>query len=150
MNSKRKFSRRLTIFGDIVAIAAGFAILVIGLTLWIEIDSEELLIMTLVPGIFIIIIGIFDLSRLSRAHLLKQSKELNTKRIEYYDEILMDDSNDIKVLIEKGATLIDLERYKDAIECFNRALEIEPNNLEATARKRFALEKLKKYENVEK
>lgn len=143
-DSKLTYRRKL----EIISITAGLILVASGLLFW-KADSRNSALAFFV-GIFIIIMGIFELLRLSRTNVHEQSKELITRQIKFYNEILKDDPNNIKVLIDKGSLLFKLEQYYDAVECFNRALEIEPNNLEATAKRRFTLEKLDNYNNTMK
>jgi tetratricopeptide (TPR) repeat protein len=43
-------------------------------------------------------------------------------------------------LIDKGTALLEIENYKDAIACFKKAIEIEPNNSDAWLNKGIVLD----------
>ena len=45
-----------------------------------------------------------------------------------YNEALRINHNDITVLDNKGAVLTVLEKYDDAMECFDQVLEIDPED----------------------
>jgi len=51
-------------------------------------------------------------------------------------------------MVNKGSTLIDLERYEESIKYFDKVLEIQPNNITALVNKGVALQELKKYEEA--
>ena len=56
------------------------------------------------------------------------------------------DRNYLRAFTSKGVALIGLEKYKDAIECFDKVLVIDPNNVNALDSKGIALERLGKYD----
>ena len=45
----------------------------------------------------------------------------------YYDKALTIDANDVDALTRKGADLIRLAKYAEAIKYYDRALAIDPN-----------------------
>ena len=47
--------------------------------------------------------------------------------IEICNKKLVDDPNDLEVITRKGMSLSGLNRHDDAVICFDRALEIDPN-----------------------
>jgi Tetratricopeptide repeat len=50
------------------------------------------------------------------------------------------------VLLGKGQALMNLEAVESAMQCFNEALELEPNNAEALVKQGMAFEKLQDWE----
>jgi tetratricopeptide (TPR) repeat protein len=55
---------------------------------------------------------------------------------DYYDaikqyDIVLKDRNYLRALSNKGVALIGLGKYEEAIECFDKALVIDPNNVDA-------------------
>ena len=50
------------------------------------------------------------------------------KKVEYYTKVLEIDPENFDAWFNKGLALVDLGRYSEAIECFDKALEIEPGN----------------------
>ena len=59
--------------------------------------------------------------------------------IEYFDAILQKDPRNIRIIIDKGVTLLNLKRYDDAIECFNNSLQLDPVNVDALMNSELAL-----------
>ena len=55
----------------------------------------------------------------------------NNKRISMYDRHLIDDPKDTDALTCKGVSLNAVGRYTDAVKCFETALEIKPDHVEA-------------------
>jgi tetratricopeptide (TPR) repeat protein len=58
------------------------------------------------------------------------------------------DNYDLDSLINKGRSLFNSERYQEAIENFDRALEIDPNYVAALYNKGISLDKLGKHEEA--
>jgi tetratricopeptide (TPR) repeat protein len=135
-------SNRGKIFNGCCDIIFGLLIISSSFDLIIQNYSTLLVIIFRIFGIAFIIIGIISLGILNRKSIDETRRNFLTKHVKFDDEILKEDPNNVQILIKKGAFLIELEQYQDAVECFNRALEIEPDNLEATAKKRFALKQL--------
>ena len=52
------------------------------------------------------------------------------------------------VYLAKGKTLIELERFQEAIECYNKVLEIDSNDSEAINKRNFLLEKIQEESNI--
>jgi tetratricopeptide (TPR) repeat protein len=52
------------------------------------------------------------------------------------------------VLKLKGVALLNLGNYEEAIKCYDKAIEIEPNNAEAWNNKGIVLGRLSKYEEA--
>ena len=50
----------------------------------------------------------------------------------------------ISVLLNKGQSLLNMDKAEEAVECFESVLEVDPNNPEALVKKGTALEKLRK------
>ena len=50
-------------------------------------------------------------------------------------------------LLNKGLALVNVQEFKEAIELYNKSLEIAPNCAEAWYYKGLALDKLGKYED---
>ncbi len=48
----------------------------------------------------------------------------------------------------KGKTLIELERFQEAIECYNKVLEIDSNDSEAINKRNFLLQKIQEESNI--
>jgi Flp pilus assembly protein TadD len=44
----------------------------------------------------------------------------------YFEQALLLNQNDPDIWNQKGATLRSLGRYDEALECFNKSLEIDP------------------------
>ena len=66
--------------------------------------------------------------------------------IDYFDKAIDQNSNHSSfALTNKGITLDKLEKYNEAIECYDKALEIEPNYAGALNNKGAVLDKLEKY-----
>jgi len=45
--------------------------------------------------------------------------------IQYFDAILEKDPKNVRILIDKGVTLENLEKYEEAINCYDEALEMK-------------------------
>lgn len=56
------------------------------------------------------------------------------------------ESEDLQVLIEQGGGLLNQDRFADALECFDQAVELDPMNAEAHLKRGTALEKLNRIE----
>jgi tetratricopeptide (TPR) repeat protein len=54
------------------------------------------------------------------------------------------DSAQVMDLLNKGQSLLDLDKAEDALACFDEALSLEPNHAEALVKKGAALERLRK------
>jgi len=53
------------------------------------------------------------------------------KAIFYYDEILLNDPHNPKILLSKANTLMFLNEFEQAIKIFDKVLEMDPKNLDA-------------------
>jgi tetratricopeptide (TPR) repeat protein len=51
-----------------------------------------------------------------------------------YDDVLLI-PNYSEVFVSKGNTLSSLQRYEEAMQCFDKAIQIDPNNAEAHQKK---------------
>ena len=69
-------------------------------------------------------------------------------RLKIYEEY--DDITSSKTWCDKGDEFYNLSKYKEAIKCYDKALEIDPNNTMARNNKDKALEKLKENEKLKK
>lgn len=63
--------------------------------------------------------------------LLRKGTELLQARmleeaLSYFEQALLLDQKNADIWNKKGATLRSLGRYDEALECFNKALEIDP------------------------
>jgi len=52
--------------------------------------------------------------------------------LNYFDQALLLDQNDPELWNHKGVALRSIGRYDEASECFNRALEIDPRDKQAS------------------
>ncbi|MGQ0791402.1 MAG: tetratricopeptide repeat protein [Nitrosopumilaceae archaeon] len=72
--------------------------------------------------------------------------------LSYYDRAVIESfdsgENEIKALIGKGSVLNSLGQYVDAMEYFDNALEIEPDNINALKKKAFALAQIGQVEEA--
>jgi tetratricopeptide (TPR) repeat protein len=50
----------------------------------------------------------------------------------YYEEALAMEPNNPNLLNKKGIALRSLGRYDEAVECFNKSLQISPRDLDAS------------------
>src|SRR5574337_320062 len=66
----------------------------------------------------------------------------------YYDSALEITPKNLNLLINAGASLSHLERFKDAIPYYDKVLEIEPDNIAALNNKGLSLDKLNKYDKA--
>lgn len=48
--------------------------------------------------------------------------------LSYFEQALLLDQKNAQIWNQKGAALRSLGRYDEALECFNRALEIDPTD----------------------
>ena len=80
-----------------------------------------------VSGLLIVILGFITLCR-GRA---ENGKEMATKRLRFCENILREEPMNIPALFEKTSALMELERFREAMECLNQVLEINPGNAEA-------------------
>jgi tetratricopeptide (TPR) repeat protein len=58
------------------------------------------------------------------------------------------EANRITLLLGKGQSMLSLDNAEAALECFDEALELEPNNAEALIKKGTALERLQKLDEA--
>lgn len=52
--------------------------------------------------------------------------------LSYFEQALVLDQDNADLWNHKGVTLRSLGRYQEALECFNKSLEIEPRDKEAS------------------
>jgi tetratricopeptide (TPR) repeat protein len=71
----------------------------------------------------------------------------NREALEYYDYVLKINPN-VKTLNYKGKALYNLEMYENALKCFKKAIEFDPENKDALAGMYMALQKLGKHEEA--
>lgn len=69
--------------------------------------------------------------------LLKKGKELLAKgdfeeSLSYIEQALLLDQNNADIWNQKGAVLRSLGRYDEALECFNKSLQIDPADKNAS------------------
>ena len=62
--------------------------------------------------------------------LLEEGRALDA--LEFFDEMLLENPDDPDLLNGRGAALRSLGRYDEAIACFNRSLEIDPRDRQAS------------------
>jgi len=62
---------------------------------------------------------------------LEELRTVNEKLVEIYDRALVARPNDLDLIQDAGIILSDLGRHEEAIERFNRALEIDPTSAAA-------------------
>lgn len=55
--------------------------------------------------------------------------------IKKYEDLLKKNPNDVQSFINKGLAYLRIEKFEDALECFNSALDIDPKSAEAWSRK---------------
>ena len=65
-----------------------------------------------------------------QANLCVENEDFS-ESLKFYDLILKIDSKNIPALIDKGTTLQILGRTKLAIRCFDKVLDISPQNIDA-------------------
>ena len=69
--------------------------------------------------------------------LVKQAKSLLEdgkfeEALSFFDQALLLDQNNADLWNYKGVTLRSMGRYDDALDCFNRSLEIDPRDKDAS------------------
>jgi tetratricopeptide (TPR) repeat protein len=52
--------------------------------------------------------------------------------LSYFDQALLLQPNNPDLLNKKGVALRSLGRYDEAIECFNRSLQLDPRDLDSS------------------
>ncbi len=52
--------------------------------------------------------------------------------LSFFDQALILDPNNPDLLNKKGITLRGLGRYDEALECFNKSLQIDPRDLKSS------------------
>lgn len=57
-------------------------------------------------------------------------------------------STEISILIEKGTRLLEDGKYDEALECFDKALSLDPKNTHAWNQKGVALRSLGRYDEA--
>jgi tetratricopeptide (TPR) repeat protein len=62
--------------------------------------------------------------------------------IECFNKVLSIDPGDAFAWLSKGSALYSLKHYEDALSCFEHALELDQQNLEAKQFKELCLEKM--------
>lgn len=67
------------------------------------------------------------------ADLIKKGKTLLVEgnfeqALSYFEQAVLLDQNNAEIWNLKGASLRSLGRYDDALECFNKALELDPSD----------------------
>lgn len=77
---------------------------------------------------------------------LKMPKEA----LKYADWALVIDANNLKALYRKGLANYDRNDFKQAIELFNRCIELDPNNKAARNQINLCQQQIEKYANKEK
>ena len=69
-----------------------------------------------------------------------------TKAIEFYDKAILLNPSNAEYYCNKGFSLSYLKEYKEAIENFNKAIELDPDNAaDSYNNKGMALDKLKEF-----
>lgn len=63
-------------------------------------------------------------------NLLEERKFQNA--LSYFEQALIENPNDPDLLNGKGAALRSLAKYDEAMECFNRSLQIDPRDKHAS------------------
>jgi tetratricopeptide (TPR) repeat protein len=75
------------------------------------------------------------------------SSEPAVKLIDVGPAELAPKESKISLLLAKGEILLDMERWEEALKCFQEALAMEPKNAEAHLKKGIALERLNRLEH---
>ena len=52
--------------------------------------------------------------------------------LSYFEQALLQDQNNAELWNQKGVALRSLGRYDEAIECFNKSLDIDPRDKKAS------------------
>lgn len=52
--------------------------------------------------------------------------------LSYFDQAIVTQPNNPDLLNKKGVALRGLGRYDEALECFNRSLQLDPRDLDAS------------------
>ncbi|MGI0060565.1 MAG: tetratricopeptide repeat protein [Nitrosotalea sp.] len=69
--------------------------------------------------------------------LVKKGTQFSTegdfeKALSYFDQAIILQPNNPDLLNKKGVALRGLGRYDEAIECFNKSLQLDPRDLDAS------------------
>lgn len=73
--------------------------------------------------------------------------EKNLKSLEYYDNLLETNPNDVKSLNNKGVELVTQFKIEKAMECFDKLLELDPEDATALYNKSILLKIERKPQN---
>jgi Flp pilus assembly protein TadD len=71
------------------------------------------------------------------SNLIKKGKELMEdckfeESLSFFDQALLLQPNNPDLLNKKGVILRSLGRYDEAIECFNKSLQLDPRDLDSS------------------
>lgn len=74
---------------------------------------------------------------MDKAGLVSQGRQLLEqgsfeKALSFFEQALLSDQSDPDLWNYKGAALRSLGRYGEAVECFNRSLELDPRDRESS------------------
>ena len=72
-------------------------------------------------------------------------KKQYNEAIDYYDNALRQDSNNLDLLFNKAYSLAELGKFNEAIKWYDKALRIKPDDVDALNNKGWALYNLGKY-----
>jgi len=92
---------------------------------------------------FVDTISYYDSMGPALIHLCKYAEA-----IYYYDQSLIADPNNVKILTNKGSALAKMQFYDEAIIHYDSALSLEPNNFQALSNKANALANLQNYDEA--
>jgi len=98
---------------------------------------------------FYLVLGGFTLVSVIGIILAIRGVEKNKKKLEYYDDILFGNPDDIVTLNNKGVELARQNKKRKAVECFNQVLDMNPEDPAALYNKGTLMREIDYFESKE-